>query len=111
MTVLDSSVLVLNRFYQPINITTVRRAFALLYQGTAKAIDREYKTFDFESWAALSAEVHPDGDEDIVKTVSSVIRVPQSDYAAGVRPSAADACAFFPPEHLSARSEHMSVLR
>ena len=75
MTVLDSSVLVLNRFYQPINITTVRRAFALLYQGTAKAIDREYKTFDFESWAALSAEVH--GDDEFVKTVSSAIRVPR----------------------------------
>ena len=55
MTVLDSSVLVLNRVYQPINITTVRRAFVLLYQGTAKAIDKEFRTFDFESWAALSA--------------------------------------------------------
>lgn len=74
MTVLDSSVLVLNRHYQPVNITSVRRAFALLYQGVARAIDREFQTFDFESWAALSAELD---DEDVVRTVKSVIRVPR----------------------------------
>ena len=51
---LDSSVLVLNRLYQPIHVTSVRRAFTLLYQGVARAIDREYRLFDFESWAALS---------------------------------------------------------
>jgi 5-methylcytosine-specific restriction endonuclease McrA len=74
MTVLDSSVLVLNRLYQPINVTTVRRAFALLYQGSARAIDREFQTFDFESWSALSAEL---SDRDVVQTVARVIRVPR----------------------------------
>lgn len=74
MTVLDSSVLVLNRHYQPVNITSVRRAFTLLYQGVARAIDREFQTFDFESWAALSAEL---GDDDVIRTVRSVIRVPR----------------------------------
>ena len=74
MTVLDSSVLVLNRLYQPVNITTVRRAFALLYQGTAKAIDEQFQTFDFESWSELSAEVHSD---DIVSTVSRNLIVPR----------------------------------
>jgi 5-methylcytosine-specific restriction endonuclease McrA len=74
VTVLDSSVLVLNRFYQPVNITTVRRAFALLYQGTAKAIDRRFQAFDFASWAELSAHVH---ERDVVHTVSRAIRVPR----------------------------------
>lgn len=74
MTVLDSSVLVLNRLYQPVNITTVRRAFILLYQGTAKAIDEQFQTFDFESWSELSAEVHS---EDIVSTVSNTLLVPR----------------------------------
>lgn len=74
MTVLDSSVLVLNRLYQPVNITTVRRAFTLLYQGTAKAIDDQFQTFDFESWAELSEQVRS---EDIVKTVSTTIMVPR----------------------------------
>ena len=36
---LDTGVLVLNRVYQPVHITSVRRAFSLLYQGAAKAID------------------------------------------------------------------------
>lgn len=74
MSVLDSSVLVLNRLYQPVNVTTVRRAFSLLYQGIARAIDREFQTFDFESWAALSAEIH---DKDVVHTVARTIRVPR----------------------------------
>ena len=76
-SVLDTSVLVLNRLYQPVNITTVRRAFTLLYQGTAKAINREFQTFDFESWAALSAEVHGNGKGDFIKTVSSALKVPR----------------------------------
>ena len=74
MSVLDSSVLVLNRYYQPVNVTTVRRAFALLYQGTAKAIDRQFQTFDFESWTELSDEVHSG---DVVHTVARAIRVPR----------------------------------
>lgn len=75
-SLLDTSVLVLNRVYQPVNITTVRRAFTLLYQGTAKAIDAEYKTFDFESWAALSEEVH--GREgDFINTVTRALKVPR----------------------------------
>lgn len=74
MTVLDSSVLVLNRLYQPVNITTVRRAFTLLYQGSAKAIDEQFQTFDFTSWSELSAQVHSD---DIVATVSRSLLVPR----------------------------------
>ena len=70
---LDSNVLVLNRNYQPVNVTTARRAFSLMYTGAAKAIDTEYKTFDFESWSALSAEM---GD-DVVQTVSRAIKIPR----------------------------------
>jgi 5-methylcytosine-specific restriction endonuclease McrA len=70
---LDSGVLVLNRSYQPIHVTSVRRAFALLYQGIARAIDHEYRLFDFQSWGALSADAHPDS----VGTTSRRIRVPR----------------------------------
>jgi hypothetical protein len=57
---LDTGVLVLNRVYQPIHITSVRRAFSLLYQGAARAIDEQFQLFDFESWSALSVAVHHD---------------------------------------------------
>ncbi len=70
---LDTSVLVLNRLYQPIHVTSVRRAFALLYQGIARAIDHEYRLFDFASWAALSAEAHGDS----VGTPGRRLRIPR----------------------------------
>src|ERR1700688_4779622 len=43
---LNSKVLVLNRSYLPVHVTSVKRAFALLYQGVAKAVDEQYHTFD-----------------------------------------------------------------
>ena len=53
---LSGAVLVLNRSYLPIHVTTVRRAFAMLYQGIARAVNEQYETFDFDSWAELSVD-------------------------------------------------------
>ncbi|MBI1813409.1 MAG: HNH endonuclease [Deltaproteobacteria bacterium] len=72
-SVLNTKVLVLNRSFLPIHITSVRRAFALLYQGVAEAVNGQYQTFDFESWSTLSASVH----DDTVGMVNRVIRVPR----------------------------------
>ncbi len=58
---LNSSVLVLNRSYLPIHVTSVKRAFALIYQGVARAIVEQYQTFDFESWAALAEQAETIG--------------------------------------------------
>lgn len=52
---LNSGVLVLNRAYLPIHVTSVRRAFTLIYRDLARAIDEQYQTFDFESWAELGS--------------------------------------------------------
>lgn len=73
MSVLQTKVLVLNRFYFPVHITSVRRAFCLLYQGLARAVDEQYRTFDFDSWSQLSASLH----DDTVGLVNRVIRVPR----------------------------------
>jgi 5-methylcytosine-specific restriction endonuclease McrA len=70
---LDTGVLVLNRVYQPVHITSVRRAFAMLYQGVARAIDAQFQTFDFDSWSALAAAAH----EDAIGTVGRRIRIPR----------------------------------
>jgi 5-methylcytosine-specific restriction endonuclease McrA len=72
----DAAVLVLNRHYQPIHVTNAKRAFSLLYLGVARVIDREFKTFDFESWAQLSDEMASTTGETI-KTVNRAIRVPR----------------------------------
>ena len=71
--VLNTKVLVLNRHFLPVHVTSVRRAFSLLYQGLAEAVDEQYRTFDFDSWSALSASVH----DDTIGMVNRVIRVPR----------------------------------
>jgi 5-methylcytosine-specific restriction endonuclease McrA len=70
---LNSNVLVLNRLYQPVHVTTARRAFTLLAAGAARAMDRQFQLFDYPSWAALGAE-HGD---DVVRTPSRVLKVPR----------------------------------
>jgi 5-methylcytosine-specific restriction endonuclease McrA len=70
----DSAVLVLNRHFQPIHVTNAKRAFSLLYLGVARVIDREFKTFDFDSWAELSEEM---ASGDVIKTVGGAIRIPR----------------------------------
>jgi 5-methylcytosine-specific restriction endonuclease McrA len=50
---LDTSVLVLNRSYMPIHVTSARRAFSLIYQEVALVVDCEYQTFDFDAWRRL----------------------------------------------------------
>ena len=45
---LDSRVLVLNRSYMPIHVTSARRAFRLIYQEVARALSENYQTFDFQ---------------------------------------------------------------
>src|SRR4030095_14294256 len=71
--VLNTKGLVLNRHYLPVHVTSVRRAFSLLYQGLAEAVDEQYRTFDFDSWSALSATVH----DDTIGMVNRIIRVPR----------------------------------
>ena len=70
---LNSKVLVLNRHYLPVHVTSVRRAFAMLYQGVAQAVDESYQTFDFESWSELSVSVH----QESLGLVDRAIRVPR----------------------------------
>lgn len=71
--VINSRVLVLNRNYLPVHVTSVRRAFSLLYQGIAKAVDNQYRTFDFQSWSELSVAVR----EESIGVIGGAIRVPR----------------------------------
>ena len=78
----NAAVLVLNRHYQPIHVTNVKRAFSLLYLGVARVIDPEFKTFDFDTWAQLSLQLETtlagNGNHvDVIHTVNRAIRVPR----------------------------------
>ena len=70
---LNTGVLVLNRVYMPVHVTTVRRAFSLIYQGSARAVDESYQTFDFEAWASRPAQEGAD----CVGTIYRTIAVPR----------------------------------
>jgi 5-methylcytosine-specific restriction endonuclease McrA len=70
---LNSAVLVLNRNYQPVHVTSVKRALSLLYLGVAKAIDTQYRLYEFADWAALSASAPHDS----IHTIDRRIRVPR----------------------------------
>ncbi len=70
---IESSVLVLNRNYQPVHVTSARRAFTLLYAGAARVIAPDFSTFDFESWAELGVAAG----QDVVHTIGRAIAVPR----------------------------------
>ena len=70
---LNTKVLVLNRAYLPIHVTSVRRACSLLYQGIARAVNEQYQTFDFESWSALSRSRN----DETIGLVDRAMRVPR----------------------------------
>ncbi len=72
---LEGSVLVLNKSWVAIHISTVRRALALLYQDLARAVHpTDYSLYDFEDWCELS-QANDRGR--FVHTPSFRIRVPE----------------------------------
>jgi 5-methylcytosine-specific restriction endonuclease McrA len=73
MSVLAKRVLVLNRSYLPVNVTSTRRALSLLYQDMAHAVDDRYRTFDFATWSTQAVSV----DDESVGLVDRMIRVPR----------------------------------
>ncbi len=70
---INSSVLVLNRHYQPVHVTSVKRAFTLLYMGAARVIEPDFSTFDFDSWADLGHAA----EHDVIHTIGRAIRIPR----------------------------------
>jgi 5-methylcytosine-specific restriction endonuclease McrA len=70
---LNSSVLVLNRSYLPVHVTSARRAFTLLYQGIARVVDEQYQTFDYEARSQLAVA----RDAEAIGTSGGPIRIPR----------------------------------
>lgn len=71
---LSLRVLVLNKNYIPIEVTHAKRALSMLYQEVAKALDEEYRTYDFMNWLQLEAtQAH-----ERIGLVERFIRVPQA---------------------------------
>jgi len=73
MSVLSVPVLVLNKHWVPIRVTTVMDALSKMFEGHAKAVSEDYNVYDFESWTAL--RLHEK--DAFVTTAKSMIRVPE----------------------------------
>jgi len=71
--VLALPVLVLNRHFQPVQVTTAKRAMVLLYGGSAEAVDEGGETYDFERWRSLP----PRSDDESLPIVGSALRIPR----------------------------------
>jgi 5-methylcytosine-specific restriction endonuclease McrA len=82
---LESSVLVLNKFFAAVHVVNAKRAFTMLFKESAEVVsvdDGQYNSYDFTSWVDVSAFKAEYGlsDEDqyeSIKTVSLEIRVPK----------------------------------
>ncbi len=71
--VLTSPVLVLNRYFAPVQLTTAKRAFVLLYGGVAQALDEDGEAHDFDLWRMLPVRETDDG----LPIVGGQLRVPR----------------------------------
>lgn len=82
---LESSVLVLNKFYAAVRIINAKRAFALLFKENAEVVsidDGQYNSYNFSSWVDVStfkAECGFTDEEEYecIRTFSFEIRVPK----------------------------------
>ncbi|MBP7935528.1 MAG: HNH endonuclease [Phycisphaerae bacterium] len=79
---LDCHVLILNRHYMAIRVTSAKRAFSLLYRHLAEVVhveDGRYLSYDFESWCELSElkERFEPHQYDWVRTVRFSLAVPR----------------------------------
>ncbi|MEO6576859.1 MAG: HNH endonuclease [Polyangiaceae bacterium] len=71
--VLCSPVLVLNRYFAPVQLTTAKRAFVLLYGGAAQALDEDGEAHDFDLWRTLPVRETDDG----LPIIGGQLRVPR----------------------------------
>jgi hypothetical protein len=71
--VLDSPVLLLNRFFSPVTLATARRAIVLLYTGAAQALDDRGEGHSFGDWLELPVR----SGDDAILLVNGRLRVPR----------------------------------
>lgn len=71
--VLALPVLLLNRYFAPVSVTSARRAVVLLFGGAAMAVDDDGAMHDFVRWRSLPIRSRDDG----IPMVGGQLRVPR----------------------------------
>jgi 5-methylcytosine-specific restriction endonuclease McrA len=73
-SVLARPTLVLNRNWQPVNVTPVARALVMVWNATARVVDpADYQVYNWSDWAQLL----PPAGEPFVQAVRRRLRVPE----------------------------------
>lgn len=72
MSALTMPVLVLNKNWTPIRITTARKALSKLLKGSARAVTSDFSVYDFASWMELAKQK----DSAYVVTAMTYVNVP-----------------------------------
>ena len=70
---LSLPVLVINRLYQPVQVTSARRAILLLFGGSAFALDDRGELHDFTSWRRQPVR----DDDEALPIVGGALRIPR----------------------------------
>jgi 5-methylcytosine-specific restriction endonuclease McrA len=74
MKVLHRPTLVLNRNWQPVNVTTVARALVLVWNASARVVDTDsFQLYDWSDWARLQ----PRDGELFIQAVTMRLKVPE----------------------------------
>ena len=72
--VLERPALVLNRNWQPVNITSVARSLTMVFAGNARVVDPDtFQLFDWDDWSRVT----PGNGEPFVRAVSQRFCVPE----------------------------------
>jgi len=77
MSKLNSNTLVLNRSWMAVQVTSVKRAINLLYQGFAKVVDEDFQVYDFENWADVSQQMVQTEESEFICSTSLKIKIPR----------------------------------
>lgn len=74
----DGQVLVLNRSWVAVNVTSVRRALTLLFQGHARVVHpTDYSLYDFGDWCSLSTMEADFPHDRFITTPNMRVRLPE----------------------------------
>lgn len=70
---IEGPVLVLNRSFLPVQITSIKRAVVLVFKGLAKVVDSQYQLYDFQSWSEVSLGLR----DERIHLTKAAIKVPR----------------------------------
>lgn len=72
----NAEVLLLNRNFRALQLTSWQRAITLVYRDLALIVDEEYKTYDFATWLELSRTIR-ESPAGFISTPSLRLAVPE----------------------------------